>query len=72
MWVDFRRIDGSLVKVRCDRIVAVSELPNGSGPPLAWVHLVGLKDPVTVLGVTDDLTRQIDKVLQKRGAGRVS
>lgn len=60
MWVDFRRIDGSVVKVRCDRIVAVSELPNGSGPPLAWVHLVGQEAPITVQGSVGDLAEQIN------------
>lgn len=68
MWLELTLLDSSAVKVRCDRVVAVSEYPNGSGPPLSWIHLVGLNDPITVQGATDDLTSKIEKLLQKRSA----
>lgn len=72
MWVELQKIDGLPVQVRADRVLAVSACPCGKGSPLSWVHLVGQNEPISVQGAAGDLTRQIDKALQKRGSGLTS
>ncbi len=63
MWIEVQKTDGQAVRLRADRVLAVSAAYVWKGDHVSHVYMVGASVPHSVLGTTEEITALIDEML---------